>query len=412
MSILKEDAKKILLSDWLCPEIVDREEEVRELDEAVFHTLLTEQIPPITFVYGASGTGKTFIVKRLFKDRLDEIRKHLPRFNYFYLNVREFEVASLHAFWVFLSKKLENYLPIYSDYMGCNLTSIPARGWQTDDYKAVVKEIIKSNALSIVVILDEVDKMNTSDFESLVYQVHGFGEDLPDYIGISVIAISNKINFLKLLSKPVFDRIAVKVHFKSYTVTDLFQILKVHAKYSLKEGSYDDETLLKIAKTVFDISTSARDVKLTLYNLAKMSNDKLDGNLVIRAFEETKKDLISEEIRVRPLHHKLALYSVIKFYQQIKEAEELGKKARLLKYAVPIPTISNIYKVYVNLCKQIGEKSKSYRTFFDIIDDLDKKGLIRKDVQSLGRARGITTIVQPIESVKFLEPIVRGAIGL
>ena len=413
MNILKNNAKKVLLSDWLCPEIIDRTEETEEIKKSIINVLLEEHIPPICFIYGASGTGKTFTIKRMFEDNFIEIKKHLPMFNYFYFNAREFEVASLHSFWVFLAKKLEKHLPVYSKYFNRKINYIVARGWQTDEYKEVIKEIIIQNRLSIVIIIDEVDKMDIKDFESLVYQIYNFNEfgDGLDYMGISVIAISNKINFLKMLEKAVFDRIGIKIHFKSYTADDLFKILKIHAKYSLVEGSYDDLTLVKIAKAVFDTSTSARDVKLTLYNLAKLCDNKLDSNLIDKAFEETKKDLMREEIRVRPFHHRITLYAIVKYYKEVMELEEQSKNLNLFKYAVNIPTKSNVYKVYVDLCKEYSEKPKGYRVFFDIIDDLDKKGLIRTEIKSLGRARGITTLIYPAESVEFLEPIIKETMG-
>ncbi|HDI06590.1 MAG TPA: hypothetical protein ENF39_01130, partial [Candidatus Aenigmarchaeota archaeon] len=236
-------------------------------------------------------------------------------------------------------------------------------------------------------------------------------EHFPSYVGISAILISNNIKLLSSLPKATFDRIGVKIHFTSYGVDDLFQILKIHAKYALKEGSYDDRTLIKIAKAIFEVSTSAREAKLALFNVAKLSNNKLDENLIPKAMEETKKDLLFEEVRTRPLHHKITLLAVLEFQKRIKRMNQYGKVG-LFKYTLNLPTKTNIYNIYKKLCEKFEEKPKSYRVFFDIIDELDKYGLIKTEVQSLGRARGITTLVRPAESVEILEPVIKKAIGI
>jgi Cdc6-like AAA superfamily ATPase len=402
---LESDAETILLTDWNCPEIVDREKQLEEIKN-IINMLISEKLPPLTYVYGASGSGKTFVIKRVFENEMNNIRKYLPMFKFYYINCREFGVPSIHLFWVSLAMQLKEYLPLFSKYLNQIISNFPLRGWTTDDYKNVLKELVKEKKLSILVVLDEVDKLE--GFEDLIYQLRGFNEDLEPYIGISAIFISNKIKLLSSLSKSSFDRIGIKIHFTSYGVEDLFKILKVHAEYALKKGSYSDEALLAIAKKVFEVSNSAREAKITLYNLAKMSKDKLDLSLIEKAFDETKKDLLTEEILTRPLHHKITLLSVIEFHKRLAKGPDIRG---LFRYTI-IPTKANIYKVYQELCSMLQENPKSYRAFFDIINELDRYGLVKTEIQSLGKARGVTTLIKPVETVELLEPIVKKAIGI
>jgi Cdc6-like AAA superfamily ATPase len=60
----------------------------------------------------------------------------------------------------------------------------------------------------------------------------------------------------------------------------------------------------------------------------------------------------------------------------------------------------------------LQENPKSYRAFFDIINELDRYGLVKTEIQSLGKARGVTTLIKPVETVELLEPIVKKAIGI
>ena len=402
---------KILLEDWEPPVIVDREAQIKEFKTSVIDILLNGNVPPLVYVYGASGSGKTFVIKKLIKDNYDLIKKYTPNFKYVYLNCRNFGTPSLYTFFIKLSNELSSYLPIHSNYLNQMVHSIPLRGWTLQEHIEVVKEIIKQKKLNLLIILDEADKLGESVFNDLIYILKGMNEENPHWVGVSAVLISNNIKLLSSLPKSTFDRISVKIHFTSYGVNDLYQILKVHSEYALKKESWNDEILSKIAKMVYEFTNSAREAKLTLYNLAKLSKDKLDINLIPKAIEETQKNLIFEEIITRPLHDKLALLSVIEFQKRMNRLSQYGKVG-LFKYTANLPTKSNIYKVYKDICKKYGESPKSYRIFFDIINELNKYGLVEIDVQSLGRARGITTLVRPSESIEILEPLIKKALGI
>lgn len=402
---------KILLEDWECPEIVNRKEQVRQIEDSIIKPLINETRPPtLTYVYGASGSGKTFVITKLIKNNLKKIKWHLPTFDFYYFNCKNFGIPSLHILFVNLAMKFTKHLPIKSEYFKREIIDVPLRGWTTDEYKEFCKEIINKRRLSVLLVLDEVDKIGKEKVEDLIYIMRGMNES-DSYYGISTILISNNIGLLHSLSKGAFDRISIKIHFSSYGVDDLFNILKVHAKYALEEGSYDDKTLFLIARKVAEVSTSAREAKITLYNLAQMCEEKLNPDLIPKAFDETRKNLLLEEIIKRPIHHKLTLLAVVEVQKKIQKLAHYGKPG-LFKYTSNLPTKSTIYNTYKKICQSLGEQPKSYRTFFDIIDDLDRYGLVKTEIRSLGRARGLTTLVRPVESIKTFELLIKKAIGL
>ena len=409
MSCLLPDAKDILLSDWVCPEIVDREEQKKQIND-IISSLLLEEKPPLTFVYGPSGSGKTFVIKKMFMDSEIEIKKHLPMFELLYVNCGEFP-ESLHTLWVYVANKLSKYLPIDSKYFGIKVTTIPLRGWSTNEYIELIKEILKKKKILLFLVVDEVDKLGKKNIEYLTYQIQTINIEQEKYTGLSAVLISNKISLLPSLEKAVFDRFGLKIHFKSYGANDLYQILKIHAKYALKPGTWDDKSLATIAKTMHQTSNSAREAKIILYNLAKNSDGFLNISKLNQALNEAKKDLIKEDIESRPLHHKLALYALIRFIERNNKMASYGKVG-LYKYTRYLPTKSNVYNEYKIVCKEFQEEPKAYRTFFEIINDLEKYGLIKIDITSLGRARGITSLIYPAIPADIYKKIIEEAMGV
>jgi len=400
MSCLLPNAENVLLTDWVPEVIIDREEQKREI-EGMISTILSSNLPiPITFVYGASGSGKTFLIRKMFKDHEEALRK-VPNFKYVYINCGA--LASFHALWVSIANSLTEYLPI--KISNEEIKTIPVRGWETWEYIRVVKEIVKQKKLIFLLIIDEIDKLNIEDIKLLIHQIYERDGDG----GISAILITNKMGLLNSLDASSLTRIGKKIHFKSYSISDLVQILKVHAEVALKPNTWDEKTLILAVREMYDESNSARQAKVLLYNLAKLSNEKLDVTKIHQAWEETKKDLLKEEIANRPLHHKLALLSVIRFVKRNEKMANLNKPG-LFKYAKFLPTKANIYKEYEIICKEYGESPKAYRTFFVIIDDLENYGLVKTTIASLGRARGVVTLVYPSDFGKMYEEVVEEAI--
>jgi len=392
MSILTNDAVKILCSDWISPIIVDRENEKKELENLVFNTLKNEKIPLSVYVYGASGTGKTFLIKKLLQDYYDEIKRRLPKFEFVYLNMSEHH-PSINSVWSLLCYHLRNYLPV--NVWGETITKIPKRGYSTQLYMDLTRELIKQNGLTVLLVLDEVDKIKEVD--TVMYQMfYAYTEfrDEPEHVGLSAVCISNKLKLLNMLSPSTKSRISHVVTFNDYGVHDIFKILKVHAQQSLKEGTYTDEDLFKISAGVHSYTTDIRFAKRVLFNLGKICEGVLDTNLLGRAIKETERDLLHELLSSLSFHTKIILVGIIKRLEFLEKLHKEGtQKYGLFRRLENLPTAMSIYKVYKEICKKFNEKPKSYNAFFSTLNDLENKGLIIKSVQSFGRARGLTTII-------------------
>ena len=94
-----------------------------------------------------------------------------------------------------------------------------------------------------------------------------------------------------------------------------------------------------------------------------------------------------------PYHQKLALKSVLVRHEYLKKIKKI-KRRGISRFVNTLPTRDSIYSIYTNLCKEVGEKPKTYRTYFDMIDELERKGLVRLGIV---HSKGMTTIVNPVD---------------
>ena len=70
------------------------------------------------------------------------------------------------------------------------------------------------------------------------------------------------------------------------------------------------------------------------------------------------------------------------------------------------PTAGSVYEIYMQKCKAVNEEPKSYKTFQRLAISLEKDALLRHDIKSLGRSRGITTLMYPGEAMEVMLPLV------
>jgi Cdc6-like AAA superfamily ATPase len=358
-------------------------------------------VPRAIFAYGGTGSGKTFLIKKTILDNLEEIKKHIPGFDYIYIDLQRESVPSFFSAIFNINMQLEKYLPTTSNSFGW-LEKIPTRGWGKREHFIFMKEIIKKQKLCLVIIIDEVDRL--IDFEKDSNFIHCFADFYKDFenemfAGVCPIFISNKIHLLERLPQETKDRIPHKLHFKPYGISELYQILKVTSKYALENNTYTDKLLLDVAKEINDSTKSAREAKLLLhYNITEKNSEK--------AREKTDMDLIAEEIKLYSFHQKIALVSVLKKHNSIERMNTSKNKDRYRKQD-KTPNTQAIYNIYLKVCEKANEKPKSYRQFHRLIHPMIKNGILLADRKSGGETRGMSNLIYLGEDYKILESILK-----
>jgi len=368
----------VLEQDWLCPEIVDRMRQQKAL-KILINRVKSGEKPSCAFIYGKVGSGKTFVVRRLIEDYLP-----IDGVDYVYINLKEISLPSVQATLINILNALRKYFPIVA--LGKLWRDVPLRGWDSFLYIELLKGLLKQKGLHLILVLDEIDRLysyekNDDFMYSLITQEN-----------ITPIFISNDMRLLDKLESRTRDRLSNIIFFSDYNMDDLYKILQQHIKYAI-EGEIDDRILYDIAKTVWEGSRSAREAKLLLANYLKYGS--LD-----EAIMETEKNALRQEIMALNQHQFLVLKAIIKRHLDIDKMMK-----RPLKYSNIYPTSGSIYDEYVRLCKSLGVKPKTYKTFQRIITSLELSALIRRVVTSLGRARGVTTLIYLGDDLNILKDI-------
>jgi len=353
--------------DWMCPEIVNREEQRQEIFERIFSYYLDGKKPPgVYYVCGKSGSGKTFVIKKMIEQYYNEIKVKIPNFEYVYVQATKLRCPSFNQLLIYIDKQLSNYLPVNIN----NSCIEEVKEWKDATSWYVLEGILKKG-VNLLLVIDEVDKF--FNYERNWHFMRFFTETRYDY-NLFPIFISND---KKLKGKMPFDlrsRLCPESNFRDYSVDELFRILKTTAKYSL-EGVSDDE-LIMIAKEVGDTTRSARDAKKLLYYYV------MTGDLE-RAMAKYNGDTIKNEILNLTPHQRMTLFAIFKMD---KTESFISSK--------------DTYKEYKRLCKKKGLIPKAYRTFTNILDSLRASEMIDYRRVHLGKGMGTAGVITIDDEIK------------
>lgn len=392
-----------LTTDWMCPTVIGREEQIDEIQQQIIDVLIKEKgVPQAMYAYGGSGSGKTFIYKKLFEKNYDEITRHIPNYDFLYINLKQEGIPSYYTVLSKINNYLKKYLPVFIDGEP-TIRDIPVRGLGNREHKEIMEKIIKEKKLCIVIIIDEIDRLiEYEKSDDLMYAFSTLYEKFKDemFVGMTPIFISNKIMLLQEIESKTRERIPYQLYFKPYMFDELYHILLEVAKYSLEDWAYDEDVIKQVAMEINDGSNSAREAKRLLYNMIKSKS--LD-----EAIRKTEMDLMDDEIKSLSLHQKIALYAVVDAY---KETQKKLNSPNSRHYRNKELTLTYAFDFYIKRCTQLNEKPKVYKSFTRMLQPLGKSGILRLDVKSYGRARGIATQIALGEDLQIIEPVITNEI--
>lgn len=373
----------ILLSDWECPTIVNRKDEIKKLNESIIEYYIQEKgIPRAIYTYGGSGSGKTYVITKQIKDNLKDINKHLPNFKFIYINLKTY-VPSYYTVLQLILDELKVHLPV--EIGSKQITSIPLRGLDKTTLIKIILQIIKQNKLILLIVIDEIDRLiEYEKNDDFIYALSEYYKEFTDlFVGLTPVFISNDINLLNKIKRATFDRLPTKIQFPPYDMSDLFQILKTTADFSLYPNAYTDKILEEIANYVAIGSKSAREGKLLLYNYVK-TKDLESAKL------ETDKDMLRDEISRLSFHQLLVLSSVSEMSKQI---QKMYKRNTPKKYYDIQPTAGNVWEMYIKVCDKVQEPPKSYKTFHRLTRQLNQDHLLYLKTGHSHVTRGLTSFM-------------------
>lgn len=368
-SVFKD--KNILSPHYYPQEMLYRDAELRILMELIAPAFKGVK-PSNLFIYGNSGCGKTAAVKLVFQKIKDEEN---ARVFTTYMNCRVYD----------------SRYKVIQKIVGDFIIELPRTGHSMATIYEKLLDWIEDDEVGkhLIVVLDEIDSVK--DLDDLVYTLTRTNDDLKKG-GISVIGISNRIDFKKKLDARSKSSLCEKeLVFHSYNASQLAGILEARIKAAFHEGALS-RGALNLASAI--AASENGDVRYALSLLlwaGELADSRKIKIVTEKEVEEGRKkadeDKAFELVSGLPQHQQLVLYSLCLCDSEAytKLVEEDGDKFYFS---------GHVYEKYRSICRKSKVEPRSSRWYREYIHDLESLGLIRT-IESGKGVRGHATLICP-----------------
>ncbi|MCI0558431.1 MAG: AAA family ATPase [Nitrososphaera sp.] len=386
--ILFTDRHKLTI-DYVPEKLPFRDGESRTLAQ-VLSTAFKGARPSNLLLFGIPGTGKTAVVKNVVERWIKKARE---------LGV-EVVVPVVNA-------KLANspYKVLFeiAEEIGINREQkgkVHFTGLSMGEATDRILLFIQKKKLHVIMVIDEIDSLIQKSGDDILYSFTRANQRMINGGFISLIGISNSIDFKDRLDPRVRSSLSEEeVVFNPYSVQQLRHILEERAKVAFREGAASIAAINLCAAIAGREHGDARKAINLLRVSAELAEregaSKVDENHVRAAQEKIEKDTPYEILKNAPTHTKLVTLAV---------ARSKGGNT------------GQVYTLYSAFCKKTGQEPLTQRRITQIISELDLLGLVTSEVVSqgrYGRSQKITITMPPstIMDALELDSIVSGVIA-
>lgn len=334
-----------------------REKEIREIARA-WRPAVQEAAAQNLILYGMPGTGKT-VTAEFVAEKLQEASNYAK-----VVVLNGNEVRSYHrAMTTILSF-------LHKDALGNGLPQI-----------IINEKFIKylnSNPLNLIVIIDEVDRMDEAD--ALLYFLSRVGSQLRRST-VSITCIANSVRFVEdqLDGRTISSLRAREKVFSPYDASQLQDILKDRAKAAFKVGALSPEVIPLIAALASQDGGDARRA-IDLLRAAGDAADDAGTSKVNADHVETGWELLDRD-RVQQTISRLSTQSkaiLTMFLTNGKREYDSSGEA---------------FEAYKAICRRAEIRPIEARRFLDLVTELDCVGLLQ--VMKVNRGRhGVTRVLR------------------
>jgi len=364
--------RDVLRHSYTPEQLPHRKRQIEAL-ASILVSALKGETPSNILIYGKTGTGKTATVKFVGKELEKFSKKNDCRCYMHYLNCEIIDTQY-------------RVLATLAKVLGKN---VPMTGWPTDQVYEEVKMAIDAHPQTIIIVLDEIDKLVRKGDEVL-YSLSRINSEL-ERARVSLIGISNDLKFKNFLDPRVISSLSEEeIIFPPYNAEQLQDILTQRAELAFYDGVLDEEVIPFCAALAAQEHGDARKA----LDLLRVSGEiaERDGECPVtkdhvkKAVKKIESDHVNEVVRTLPTQNKILLFGMISLAQT-------GRK----KF-----TTGEVYTVYKSLCKKVGIDALTQRRISDLISELDMLGILNSIVISkgrYGRTREIRLDI-PLEPVK------------
>ncbi len=385
-------SKEKLYPEHLPSYLPHREEQLKSL-AAYFRNILLEpgSIAQRVLLVGGIGTGKTATARRFGSDFRALARQRGINLEYVHVNCHRDRTLYL------VVQEIARQLRI----------PVPPRGLSAQEMYKIIMKQLENRDMYVIVTLDEFDYfIEVAGNDSVYFLVRTYDEYPNLAKRINFIFITRSLTSLGRLDSATESYIVRNViHFKPYTSSELYDILKYRSQEAFYEGTIDDKVLEYIADLIGVDNGGSGNARLALevLMLAGTEADKEGAQRVTidhvrRAFTHANPNLsimINDVIRHLPLHELLLLLAIVRLLKQKGEA---------------YVRIGEVEEEYRNICEEYKEIPRRHTQIYEYVNDLKRRGVIDARLSGKGY-RGKSTLVGvslgPLEALeKFIQEII------
>ncbi|MFA5364149.1 MAG: AAA family ATPase [Candidatus Bathyarchaeia archaeon] len=356
--------KSVLSPSYVPTRLVCREEEEFKLSNILFLGVKDGFLPPMVRVFGKPGSGKTVVVKRV----LEEFSAYTGNvFRYFYVNLKNCRTV-FSAGNALLSAVCGQKVPV-----NLGLDRVFLELW------TAVEKMKNDGVLFFVFVLDEADSIfldihfDASDF---FYRIIRASTTIPELneAKICVITITNNLTGLEenLDARVKSSMGSEFIFFSGYTKETLEEILRSRIDDAFEPNQVTDEVLSYCAELAAESGGDARKAIELL---------KIGGENTVAKYGKVKKETIrnaNKEVENG------AIIEVLRSFPMEAEAVTFLLAVYALNTEKTVTTMM-FYSYYSRMSFGEGVKKLGQRRVLDIINDLEKYGILNTCNVSKGR---------------------------
>ena len=357
-------AEKLFLESLGPPEkILGRDDETEKILQYLHPS--EGYLPSFVTVHGASGTGKSAVVKFVCENITDVV-------SISFVNLRKsktvFGCANL------ILSALDHKPIKTSDGINLAIEKIEQQ---------IIQTLQRDGHKHFVLILDEFDvifndtRSNPSDF---VYKLLHVVERLRmDGFWLCIVAISNNDLEKYQLEDRVKSRMDdYEVFFKPYTKNELLAILKDRAIKAFV-NKVDNKVLEQCAEISMEDTGDCRRALQLLLLAGENAKGELDEKDIKEAYNRLNEEKIEQVLKTATKHQKMLLYAIAKLalYRETDDYHpaEIGEEF----------STNTIFNEYQSMNGSKDFRHLNYRRVFDLLAALETTGIMSSSKKSLGR---------------------------
>ncbi|RNJ22026.1 orc1/cdc6 family replication initiation protein [Halosegnis longus] len=364
--------------------IIGRDDEISDIANSI-HPAIRGGKPRNTLVYGKTGTGKSLVAKHVTQSASEFAHQEGTQLQRAYIDCTQSTTETQVV--VNLARKFND--PEVTDI------SIPVSGLATDVYYNRLWQILDELHDVVIIILDEVDKLQDNDILMQLSRAAEAGK--VDSCKVGILAISNKISFKESLDERILSSLQDREFiFPPYDAEQLQEIMR-HREDAFREGVLAEDAIPLAAGLAAREHGDARKALDILRNAGELAKDNGDEQVheahVRDAQEQADIDRFSKLLEGQPTQTKAAVFALSILARQREDGEASTR---------------DIYDQYEQVTAELGIDALSQRRMADRLNEqvfLDILG--RSDRVGRGRGQGMTRYYHLLEEPTVVQTAIQ-----